>query len=68
MKLLQYSDFARFHDFGLCRVDMVVALQMQHAVDGHVGVLMLRRLALFARLALDHRRADHDVAAEHAAP
>ena len=41
---------------------VVVALQVQHAVDHQVRVVRGKRLALRARLLRDDRRAQHDVA------
>ncbi len=41
---------------------MVVANQVQRAVDHQVGPVSIEALALLPRLALDHLRADHDVA------
>ena len=45
---------------------VVVALRVQRAVHQQVGVVRLERHALLARLALDHRRAQHQVG--HAPP
>jgi hypothetical protein len=42
---------------------VVVALQMQHTMHNHVGVVGFRRLALLLGLALDHLAAQHQVAA-----
>ena len=40
---------------------MVVALRVQRAVYQQMGVMGLQRLALLARLAFDHWRAQHQV-------
>jgi hypothetical protein len=45
---------------------MVVAEQVQHAVDDHVRPVGDRRLALLGGLALDHRGADDQIAEQRA--
>src|SRR6056297_2520857 len=50
-----------FHAGGLLRRLVVVAGQMQGAVDDHVAPVALRRLALLGRLPRHHRRTDHEV-------
>ena len=57
----QDGDFARFHDAGVTRCLMVQAQSMQGAVHAQVRIVRHARLALFARLARHHRRAQHDV-------
>src|SRR3546814_731424 len=52
----------RLHAVGFACVLVVPAEQVQGAVDGEVGVVVVEPLALFARLAGDHRRAQHQVA------
>src|SRR3546814_20712430 len=54
--------FRSFHAVGLARVLVVPAEQVQDAVHGEVGVVVVGPLALLARLAGDHRRAQHQVA------
>ena len=53
--------FQRFHFFGFVVIYMVVAQQMQAAVNHQMGPVGLKFLALFSRFALDHRNADHQV-------
>ena len=49
---------------GVARALVVQAVQVQHAVHHQVRVVRVERLALRARLARDHRVAQHDVAAQ----
>ncbi|MCY1456060.1 hypothetical protein D9M71_732550 [compost metagenome] len=51
-----------FHFFRFCVFDMVVAEQMQAAVDDQVRPVRRQRLGLLRRLAGDHRGADHQIA------
>jgi hypothetical protein len=60
----QYLAFQGLHSSGIGTAGFVVmALQMQHTMHNHVGVVGFRRLALLLRLALDHLAAQHQVAA-----
>ena len=52
---------ARFHDVGLALVLVIVAEKVQHAVNHDVRPVRFERLALLARFASQHRRADHEV-------
>src|SRR6266496_2212266 len=58
----QGADFARLHPARACFVMMRVAAQVQHAVHHEVRIVRSRLLSLRARLARDHRMAQHDVA------
>ncbi len=58
----QQFTFQCFHFFRFGVVDVVVAEQVQAAVDHQVGPVGLQRLALFQGFAGDHRGADHQVA------
>src|SRR5450759_5581377 len=63
-ELRQYPLFERLHPGGCARALVIVSLQVQRAVDRQVRDMRRQRLALRARLAPHHRRAQHEVARE----
>jgi len=54
----QYLAFVLFHRLGL----MIPAKQIQHVVDGEMGVMSVERFSLFSRFAGNHRRAQDKIA------
>ncbi len=58
----QNANFQGFHAPGLGGRCVIVAEQMQYAVDGQVRPVLARALALFGGFAGDNRRANHQVA------
>ena len=54
-----------FHALGIAIGFVVVAEQVQDAVDGHVRKVVAHRFALIECFARDDRRTEHEIAAEH---
>src|SRR3546814_7347185 len=64
-QLLHHPDFVCFHEFGLRLGFMIVALQMQNAMDGQVRKMRLQRLVLILCFFRHDRRTQDDVAHQY---
>ena len=61
---MQQFGFKGFHFFGFAIVDVVVAHEVEDAVDGEVGVVLFGGFALFGGFFEDDLRADDEVAVQ----